>query len=73
MRHDITLEQLIKAMDTEILIASSFSSKTKRGKRMTFNPSTLKYKIVERDGAVCAIQYTDHPLPAIEMYNDINS
>ena len=71
MKHEITLDEAIAALDTEINIAACASAKKRASKSLMFNPASLKYKVkhLKTDtGEQTSNSYID-PLIAIKKYN----
>ncbi len=67
--HQITLEDIMPAMDCEIVLASSCNSRTRKAKDLKFNPSQLTYRVRYYDGqSKTSSSYSD-PLVAIDKYN----
>ncbi len=69
--HQVTLEDIMPAMDCEIVLASSCScdSRTRKAKDLKFNPAKLKYRVRYYDGqSETSNSYSD-PLVAIDKYN----
>ena len=71
MKHEITLDDVIKSMDRNIVIAAAYSNK-KQDKTLYFNPASLKYIIKYKDNKTGkeVINYYPEPLIAIEEYNE---
>ena len=71
--HTVTLDDVIPAMDEEIVLASSCSARTHKAKDLKFNPAQLKYRVRFYDGqSETSNSYTD-PLIAIEKYNSYDA
>ena len=67
--HKVTLEDIMPAMDCEIVLASSCDSRTRKSKDLKFNPAQLKYRVRYYDGqSETSNNYSD-PLIAIDKYN----
>jgi len=69
--HKITLADITLAMGTEMLLAASISSKTKKKKRLVFNPVDLKYRVTHEDEFSKTSSSYLNPQDAIDKYNDI--
>lgn len=71
--HTVTLDDVMPAMDKEIVLASSCSARTHKAKDLKFNPAQLKYRVRFYDGqSETSNSYTD-PLIAIEKYNSYDA
>ena len=70
MRHTITVANVSEAMKNRIVLASSFSAKTGKGKRLEFRPWDLKY-IVHPTGFDDEEYHSIND--AIARYNDIDA
>lgn len=71
--HTVTLDEVMPAMDTEIVLASSCNSRSHKAKDLKFNPAQLKYRVRYYDGnSETSNSYTD-PLIAIEKYNSYDA
>ena len=67
--HQVTLEDIMPAMEQEIVLASSCSAKTHKAKDLKFNPAQLRYRVRYYDGqSETSNSYSD-PLAAIDKYN----
>ena len=70
MTHTITLAEVLPAMDTNIILASSSNSKTKRSKSLKYRVKYQEYVITFFDG-VCEVISTCNAIEnAIDKYND---
>ena len=72
MKHEITLDEVIKSLNQEIIITACGSAKKRASKSLSFNPSTLKYRVKHiktGSGMQTSNSYLD-PLVAIGKYND---
>lgn len=71
--HTVTLDEVMPAMNTDIVLASSCNSRTHKAKDLKFNPAELKYRVRFYDGeSETSNSYFD-PLIAIEKYNSYNA
>ena len=68
-KHIIGLEELNKSMKTEIVIASSYDSRTKKAKDIKFTPYDLTYRVRFYDGHSETSNSYKHPQDAIDKYN----
>ena len=68
----ITINDVNEAMDIEIIVASSFNSKTKKQKKLIFNPAELYYKVKFSNGKIEASLSFFNPKDAIDKYNSYN-
>jgi len=67
--HQITLEDVMPAMDCDIVLASSCNSGTRKAKDLKFNPAHLSYTVRYYDGVSEKSNGYKDPLIAIEIYN----
>ncbi len=67
--HQVTLEDVMPAMDCDIILASSCNSRTRKAKDLKFNPAQLSYTVRYYDGVSETSKSYKEPLTAIEIYN----
>jgi len=71
--HTVTLDEVMPAMDKEIVLASSCSAKTHKAKYLSFNPAQLRYRVKFHDGHIQTSNSYSDPLIAIEKYNSYHA
>ncbi len=67
--HQVTLEDVMPAMDCDIVLASSCNSRTRKAKDLKFNPAQLRYRVRYYDGQSETRNSYSNPLDAIDKYN----
>lgn len=69
-KHTVTIQDVLPAMETEIVLASAVDCRAKTKKHLKFHVSELKYRVTfEGVNEVSSNSYR-HPQDAIDKYNE---
>jgi len=71
--HTVTLDEILPALDKEIVLASSRSLRTKQAKDLKFDVSQLRYRVRFYDGTSATSNSYDDINEAIKNYNELNA
>lgn len=71
--HTVTLNEIMPAMETEIILASSCDARTNKAKDLKFYPSELKYRVRFYDGEFETSNTYMNPQDAVDKYNEFDA
>lgn len=70
-KHTIELDDIKQAMDSEIILASSYRANYPLSKRLVFIPSDLKYQVQIKETNCITTSSYKNPQDAIDRYNEV--